>query len=403
MIEVMAVRRAREVRGARWSTYDWKSRSPDSSIPSTSPKSRNIRIAQRRTAILAPVTADAPPRSAGAEPGTGTFEHRRHAAASSHQLVGVLMVAAAAVLFSLNGTVSKIVLTNGLSSQQLVETRCAAAAVVFFIAAVARDRTGLRVDRRELAFLAVYGVVGIAMVQWLYFVAISRMPVSITLLVEFTAPIMVALWVRFVRHEPVRGRVWAALTLSLVGLAMVAQVWDGLTVDGVGLLAASGGAVSLAAYYLMGERGLGSHAPVSLAAWTFALAAVFWSVAAPWWHFPFAVLDDRIDLGAATGGNLGGQAPTWLLVAWVVLLGTAAPFGLVFHGLHRIGAARTGLIGTSEPVIAGALAWVFLDEVLNAVQIAGGLVVLTGILLAETARPIQARPDETRPTEATNR
>ncbi len=305
------------------------------------------------------------------------------------------MVAAAAVLFSLNGTVSKIVLTNGLDSKQLVEIRCAAAAFVFFLAAMVRDRAGLRVGRRELAFLAVYGVVGIAMVQWLYFVAISRMPVSITLLVEFTAPIMVALWVRFVRRQPVRGRVWAALALSLVGLAMVAQVWDGLTVDGIGLLAASAGAVSLAAYYLMGERGLGSHEPVALAAWTFALAALFWAVASPWWNFPFAVLDDRIDLAAATSGNLAGDAPTWAMVAWVVLLGTAAPFGLVFHGLRRIGAARTGLIGTSEPVIAGALAWVLLDEVLSSIQIAGGVVVLIGIVLVETSRPTgSSRPAE---------
>ena len=313
-------------------------------------------------------------------------------AAPSGTVAGVLMVAAAAVLFSVNGTVSKIVLDNGLSSRHLVESRCLAAAVVFAVAAAWRWPGSLRTTGRELAFLAVYGVVGIAMVQWLYFVAIARMPVSITLLVEFTAPIMVALWVRFVRHQPVRGRVWGALALSLVGLALVARVWDGLTVDGVGLLAAAAGAVSLAAYYLLGERGLGERDPISLAAWTFAVAAAFWAVAAPWWNFPFGVLGDRLDLAAATDGTLGGHPPTWVLVAWVAILGTAAPFALVFHGLKRIGATRTGLIGTAEPVIAGATAWIVLGQVLQPVQILGGAVLLAGIVLAETSRPAAPTP-----------
>ena len=63
-----------------------------------------------------------------------------------------------------------------------------------------------------------------ATAQRLYFVAIARIPVSVALLVEFTAPLLVALWVRFARRRPVRPRVWPALALVLVGLALVVQV-----------------------------------------------------------------------------------------------------------------------------------------------------------------------------------
>jgi drug/metabolite transporter (DMT)-like permease len=288
-------------------------------------------------------------------------------------------VLAAATLFAVNGTVSKLVLTSGLSSQHLVEIRCAGAAVVLCLLALAHDRTSLRVPRRELRFVVVYGVVGVAMVQWLYFVALTRIPVSLTLLIEFTAPLMVALWVRFVFGRPVRRRLWPALALVLAGLALVARVWAGLTVDGLGLVAAFAAAGALAAYYLLGEHGMARWDPVPLAALSFSAAAVFWAVTLPWWTFPFGRL-------AVPVAVLDVPVPTWVLVVWVIVLGSVVPWVLVLRGLRAIGAARAGLVGTLEPVVAAAVAWVVLGEGLSAVQILGGAVVVAGIVLAETAR-----------------
>ena len=146
------------------------------------------------------------------------------------------------------------------------------------------------------------------MVQWLYFAAITRMPVSVALLIEFTAPLMVALWVRYMRREQVRRRVWGALGLCLGGLVLVGQVWAGLPLDRVGLLTAVLAAVALAAYYLLGERGLGSRDPVSLAAWSFGAAGVFWSLLLPWWTFPFDRLSGTVQVGPGGGRShrLGG-------------------------------------------------------------------------------------------------
>jgi len=295
-------------------------------------------------------------------------------------LAGIGFVVAAACLFAVNGTVSKLVLASGMSSLHLVEIRSAGAAAVLCLAALARDRRSLAVRRRDLAFLAVYGVVGVAMVQWLYFVAISRIPVSVALLVEFTAPLLVALWVRFVRRRPVRRRIWPALALVLAGLALVAQVWAGLTLDALGLAAAVVCAGVLAAYYLLGEHGLATRDPVPLAALGFGAAAVFWMILLPPWTFPVGSLAVPVHtVGAFT-------LPAGVLVACVVLLGTVAPFVLVLLGLRRIGATRAGLLGTLEPVLAGGVAWLVLGERLGWVQLAGAAVVLAGIVLAETAR-----------------
>jgi len=123
-------------------------------------------------------------------------------------LLGYAMVSSAALLFALNGTVSKVVLSSGISSLELTQVRATGAFLGFALALAVLHRPSLRVQPRELAFLAVFGVAGVAMVQWLYFVSIHRLPIGIALLIEYLAPILIALWAWAVLHEPVRRRIW---------------------------------------------------------------------------------------------------------------------------------------------------------------------------------------------------
>jgi len=295
---------------------------------------------------------------------------------------GLVIAVVAAVLFSVNGTVSKVVLQHGLSSLELVSVRSAGTALVLLgITAVTRPRA-LRVGWRELGFLVAYGITGIAMVQWLYFVALQRLPVGVALLFEYTAPLMVALWVRFVQRQPVRSRLWLGLACALGGLALVAQFWKGMVLDPLGLVSAVGAGAALATYYLMGEAGQRQRDPISLMGWSFGFSAVLWAVVQPWWTFPFGRMGQAVELP----GAVPGAAPLWLLVLWVVLLGTVTPFLLVLVAVTHLGAARVGLVGMLEPVGAGVIAWVLLGESLTPVQVVGSVVVLVGISLAETAR-----------------
>ena len=304
---------------------------------------------------------------------------------------GVLLAIGAAVLFAINGNVSKVALKNGISSLELVSMRSAGTALILLSITALTNRAALRVSRRELGFLALYGLTGIAMVQWLYFVAIQRMPVGIALLFEYTAPLMVALWVRFVQKQPVKSRLWLGLACALGGLALVAQFWKGMTLDPVGLVSALGAGAALACYYLMGEHGQRERDSISLMGFSFGFSAILWAVVSPWQNFPFAQLNHLVGLP----GAMPGSAPLWVMVLWIIVLGTVAPFLLVIFAVARLGPARVGLIGMLEPVGAGIIAWVLLGESLNAIQIVGTVIVLVGIVLAETARQsAQSSPDE---------
>jgi drug/metabolite transporter (DMT)-like permease len=307
---------------------------------------------------------------------------------------GYLFTVAAAGLFAVNGTVSTLALQAGIPATRLTALRCTGAAVVLLLvlAVLAPDR--LRLSRREVPLVAVFGVVGVALTQFLYYVAIGRLPVGIALVFEMTAPVFIALYVWLVRREQVRNRLWLALALSLSGLVLVAQVWQGGgSLDPLGVAAGLAAALCLATYYLLGERGTADRDPVTLTAWSFTAAAGFWAVAAPWWGFDVAVL------GRAVPVSLGSlTVPVWLLVGWIVVLGAVAPFWLSIAALRHLPPTAAGIVATVEPVLASLVAWLWLEQVLTGWQIAGGLVVLTGIVLAQTARTAPTRLPETLPT-----
>jgi drug/metabolite transporter (DMT)-like permease len=294
--------------------------------------------------------------------------------------IGYLMVVAGALLFSVNGSVSKVTLTSGIDAQSLVLLRCAGCMIVLLLLVVLVDASRLRVRRSEWGMLVAYGVVAIALVQWLYFVAIARLPVGIALLLEFTAPLLVALWAKFVQHKQLHRGLWLALTLVLVGLALVAQVWDGLTLDVVGMVAGFGAALSLATYFIIGEKAVGERDTLSLAMWAFVVATTFWSVVHPWWTVPWSALTDSVSLQGALASV---TVPAWALVSWIVVLGTVAPFLLEIGALRKVPATRAGIVATAEPVLAAIVAWLWLGEVLAPVQIAGALVVVVGVCVAQ--------------------
>jgi drug/metabolite transporter (DMT)-like permease len=296
--------------------------------------------------------------------------------------VGYALTLAAAALFAVNGTVSTLALDAGIPARNLTALRCTGAAVTLLLVLAVASPGRLRIGWREVPFLAVFGVVGIALTQYLYYVGIHRMPVGIALVFEMTAPVFIALYVWLVRREKVRSRLWLALLLSLSGLLFVAEVWrDGGSLDHVGVAATLLAAVCLAAYYLMGERGTTSRDPVALTCWSFVAAAVFWAFAAPWWSFDAGVLGERVSV------SLGSvELPLWVLVVWIVLLGAVVPFWLSIGALRHLPPTAAGLVATVEPVFASIVAWVWLEQVLSGWQLLGGAVVLGGIVLAQTAR-----------------
>ena len=294
------------------------------------------------------------------------------------------MVLTAATLWAVNGVVSKVIIESGdVPAQRLTEVRTTGAFALLFFALVVSRPELLRLRRDELPVLLTFGLLGLAFVQWFYFEAISRLDIGVALLIQYVAPVLFALWARFAYDEPVRRRIWAALGLSILGIALLVELWNGLTLDRLGVAAALGSATTFAVYVLSAERAVTRRDPVSLVCYGFLLAAVFWAVLQPWTSFPF----DRVDESVSLLGRLDDVSlPVWLLLTCMIVLGTIVPFALLAASLRHIAASRAAITAMFEPVAASVVAYAWLGESLTAYQLLGAAVVLTAILLAQTAR-----------------
>jgi drug/metabolite transporter (DMT)-like permease len=293
------------------------------------------------------------------------------------------MAAGAASLWAVNGTVSKVILASGVSSLRLAQVRMTGALIGFVVVLLLAAPERLRVRRRELPFLAVWGIGGLAFVQWFYFLAIHRLAIGIALLIEYVAPLFVALWAHYVFHERVRRRIWVALAFALAGLALIVNVHHGGTISTSGIVFALGSAAAYTFYILLAERGVGDRDAVSLLAWGFGFGALFWCFLAPWWSFPAG----RVGADVSLLGRLSDyHLPVWALMAFLIVIGTIIPFFLLVSALRHLPATRVGIIAMLEPVVATIVAWVWLNESLGALQLLGAAIVLCAIVLAQTAR-----------------
>lgn len=296
--------------------------------------------------------------------------------------MGYLYALLAALLFGANGSVAKVVLEAGISPTQLTQFRVVGTAVIAGVILLVIDRGAFRLTRRQFGVMAALGLAGVAVLQASYAVAIQLLPVGIALLFEYLAVLLVAVIAFFFLKEKVKARLWIAIAFVLVGLAVVAQVWAS-TLNPLGVVMALVAAASLTLYFIVGERQVGATSPLAVAFWTTSFASVFWAFLSGWWMLEPASLAETVSLS----GNLAAvHLPLWIPLAWCVVMGSFAPFLLSFLALKHLSATAAGVVASSEVIFAFLVAWLWLGEGLNAVQLIGAAVVLAGIILAQTAR-----------------
>jgi drug/metabolite transporter (DMT)-like permease len=300
---------------------------------------------------------------------------------------GEFLLILGALFFSLSGIVVTVVMKH-LPALRLAEVRSVSAVVILGTYVLFTRPEIIKVKKSEIPRLALYGVVGFAFVNFGYLYGIQRgVPLGLVLIIEFTAPIWIALWIKIIRRGFVANEMWLAVALSFTGLILVAKVWEGFTFDLLGLIAASLCAFCLAAYFLMSERIGKNREPIATMIFGMGFASIFWLVVLPPWSFPFEVFSMQMDLGGIAAGTM---LPGWLLIGAAAIFGTVVPYMLVLSGMKLLTASTSSVIGMLEPVIAGAFAWIWFGQSWDVIQLIGAAIVLVGIYLADRAKTIKA-------------
>ena len=285
--------------------------------------------------------------------------------------------------FALGGVAAKVLREANMDAFRLTQIRSTGAALILLTFALIKGKDQLRARRDELKDLIIFGVVGVAAVTSFYFFAIKYLFVSVALIIEFTASIWIALYLKFVKKKHISPIMWVGIACAFSGLILVSQIWSSSSLSPIGVLAALADAIALSYYFLTADRLTQTRSSLSLMTWGIGVAAIFWTIILPWWNFPFEYLTKSFSLS----GNLSDySAPGWVLILWIIIVGTVIPYLLTVTGIRELSAGTSSVIGMIEPIFAGVIAWILLNEALSGIQLIGCVVVLFGIYLADKAR-----------------
>ena len=292
------------------------------------------------------------------------------------------MVPAGAGVWGINGPVSRMIPDAGVEPRQLAGWRIMSAAVVMTVTLVVLRRMRFRCSRRAFVSIVLFGLFGVALPQWLYYEAISRFDVGLTLVIVYTAPLWVAGIHRVTRGTRQPRLVTAAMALALVGIA-IAVLGGGELSNGsaLGLVLAIATSIAYAAQLMLAEHLDQSLPASSRVALSMIVGGVFWLVLPAVRDLPTDLLQSDVPFG-----QLDFTVPMVVLIAYVVIGGTIAPYGLLVAGINRIGPVAAGVTGMLEPLIAIVLGWALLGQSLTLVQGMGIVIVLAAVLASERAR-----------------
>lgn len=230
----------------------------------------------------------------------------------------------------------------------------------------------IKLPAPDLIQCLMLGMFGVAASNYFYYVAIQRTSVAIAIVVQYTAPVWVLVYVVARRQQKPSLQKVAAVAIAVIGIALTIGMIGGksmspLRLDSGGFLAALVASFSFAFYNVGGHRILARYDRWRVLVWTLTSASVFWLIVNPPWKV-FAA-----NYTVAQWGFL-------FLFSMVSVLG---PFSLYFLGLQYLEPASAIIASCLEPVFSIVLAAALLGEGLRSVQILGIVLVLSAIVIVQ--------------------
>jgi drug/metabolite transporter (DMT)-like permease len=274
-----------------------------------------------------------------------------------------MQIIISAVCFGLLGIFGKQAFAEGIAPGELLSVRFTIASVILWGFVLFTRPHILSLSKRQIINCAVLGIFGYALFTSLYFEALVFLSASLTVLLLYTFPIIVTFgaWVLF--KERISLAQIFALPIVMFGLALLLRgeanntAWYGVT---LGLLSA----ICYSAYVLGSSRLLRS---------TNALAAGLLIMT-------FATITMILRSPPDVSRMMHYTASSWIAIFGLALVSTIVAMIMFLKGLEKLTNAEASMLSTIEPLTASILATIVLGERLSGIQIAGGALVLSGLV-----------------------
>ncbi|WP_448221838.1 EamA family transporter [Gordonia iterans] len=307
----------------------------------------------------------------------------------SRLTTGLVFALVSATSFGMSGTMARSLLDTGWSAGAAVTIRIGVAGVVLLPAAlwsVRSDSDALRGGRVWGAMIT-YGLIAVAVPQLCYFYAVMTLQVGVALLIEYTAPVAVMVWM-WLRHA--QRPTWMTVTgaaVAALGLAMVLQVFGGVSLDAVGVAWSLGAMLGAAGYFILSAHSAPGLPGIALASGGLLAAAAGLGLAGLLGVLPMAWSYDDVTLAGST-------LPWWSAVALLALVTAALAYVTGIAATRRLGARLASFVALAEVIAAVIFAWALIGEVPAPIQLAGGALILIGVIAVKLGEREPIRPDE---------
>lgn len=277
-------------------------------------------------------------------------------------------------VFGLSGSFAKSLLETGWSPGAAVAIRLSGAAIILLIPAVVALRGRWHQLKDNWLTILLFGVIGVAGCQLFYFNAVSRLSVGVALLLEYLAPTMIVLWLWAASRRRPRALTAIGTLLSLGGLVLVLDLTGSVKVDFVGVLWGMAAAVCLVIYFFITAKQNDTLPPIVLASGGLMAGSILiWVVGGTGLlSMTFATADTQ--LGPWT-------TPWWVSIAGLVILSTVLSYVTGIMAARSLGSKVASFVSLTEVLFAVVWAWLLLAELPGAIQLAGGALIVCGVVL----------------------
>ena len=297
---------------------------------------------------------------------------------------GLPLAIGAAFAFGMSGAWARGLIDAGWTPGAAVTARVWVAALVLLVPTVLSLRGRWAVLRKNAGMVAAYGLLAVTATQLCYFQAVAVMDVGLALLIEYTAPIAVILWLWLRRGERPSRRSVIGAAIAFVGLVLMLDIITGAEVDVAGILWALAAMVGAATYFLLSAKADTGLPPIALAGGGLLLGAIALTVAGLAGILPIAWTTDDITYRF-------GTVPWFVPVLAIGLVATALAYVLGIASTRMLGSRLASFVALSEVVAALLFGWLLLGQLPDLLQALGGALVLVGVFVVKLGEP---RPAE---------
>ncbi|WP_312172630.1 EamA family transporter [Microbacterium sp.] len=298
--------------------------------------------------------------------------------------LGLPLAIGAAFAFGMSGAWARGLIDAGWTPGAAVTVRVWVAALVLLVPTILSLRGRWGTLRKNAGMVAAYGLLAVTATQLCYFQAVAVMDVGLALLIEYTAPIAVILWLWLRRGERPTRRSVIGAAIAFVGLVLMLDIITGAEVDVAGILWALAAMVGAATYFLLSAKADTGLPPIALAGGGLLLGAVALTVAGLVGILPIAWTTDDI-------AYRFGTVPWFVPVLAIGLIATALAYVLGIASTRMLGSRLASFIALSEVVAALLFGWLLLGQLPDLLQAVGAALVLVGVVVVKLGEP---RPAE---------